>query len=778
MRCLQNLELKKKLVLLAAVSGTMALLMACAGFVWHDLRLLRTAQLEDLRNKAEILAFKSVSVMATEQPNAAALLMAKLKVPASVESASLFNALGTPVASYPIMALKEDDWEFPSDHYSHRYANSGELELFHPIIDHGREIGVVYLKANTQEFDEQFRSHAFMIVTVTLCSLAVALLFASMTQSWITKPILKLADAAREITSNDDYTIRVHLTSHDELGVLYTSFNRMVEKIQKSQAELKQARDELEARVEQRTRQLQEGIVQRELIQQELVRAKEAAEDASQAKSRFLANMSHEIRTPLNGILGFTDYVLIHDRNLSESNRRDCLRMIKKSGDSLLVLINDILDLSKIEAGQMDFEQVPFSPHDVIMEVVSMLRPKAYEKNLSLEFHWNGVVPETIESDPVRFRQLLTNLIGNAVKFSESGGVEIVARLEQTSCELVVEVIDTGVGIPLETQPTLFTPFTQGDSSVTRRFGGTGLGLSICQSIVDGLGGRIWVSSEPGCGSTFSFTIETGSLTHVRLLLQPPHNFEWEPEESIVSHQISLRSKRILVAEDGQTNRKLIELVLTRAGAEVVLVENGKEAIEEARKSEFDLVLMDIQMPVLDGYSATMQMRAEGFSKPIVALTANAMHGDKERCIAAGCSEYLTKPIRQELLLAKIVSLVTGEAVVIPSEPAISITNDTGSLVSELPIEDPQFAELVSEFIVRARETMTELRAAHNANDDKQMAKLAHWMKGTGGMAGFPILTESARDLEGSVKNADPHAVMAQLTRLEMLVGQLQSPEV
>jgi signal transduction histidine kinase/HPt (histidine-containing phosphotransfer) domain-containing protein/ActR/RegA family two-component response regulator len=782
MRWIQNLDLKNKLVLLSAVSGAMAVFMACAGFVWHDVRLLRSAQIQQLRTQAEMLAFNCSGLAPHDLAAGFETLLAKLETQASIDSICLFDATNEVVAFYPITTLSADSLRLPVAHYSHRYTEFGELELFHPVTKQGEEIGVIYLKSNMREFYEQLYSYATVVVTVTSCSLAVALLFASMMQSLISQPILQLADAARDITTKNDYTIRVTSDSNDELGVLFGSFNRMVDKIQSSQTELKQAHDEMEHRVEQRTRQLQNEIVERERIQSELVRAKEAAEAASESKSRFLANMSHEIRTPLNGILGFADYILMHDHELREADRRDYLRTIKKSGESLLVLINDILDLSKIEAGQMDFEKVRFSPHHVIAEVISILRPKAREKSLNLDYQWNSVVPDTIESDPVRFRQLLMNLVGNAVKFSETGRVEVIAQLDQTTWKLMIDVIDTGIGIPLETQEALFKPFTQGDSSVTRRFGGTGLGLSICKNIARGLGGEVSVTSEIGIGSTFSFTIDTGSLTGVAMSPHPIGDIV--SDEPLVSHVKSLASRQILVVEDGDTNRKLIRLVLMRAGADVVMVENGLDALAAAHDGTFDLILMDMQMPIMDGYSATKRLRAEGFTMPIVALTAHAMRGDEDRCFEAGCTEYLTKPIRQDLLLSTMLTLINRDPTGPgkdsrpddDSEPVVE--QSMGMLVSELPIHDLPFAELVCEFVERAREKMAELRQAHRTNDNDLLAKLAHWMKGSGGMAGFPQLTESSRALENRIRSSDIPGIAVGLDDLEALIDRLQMPEL
>jgi len=773
MRWIQILDLKNKLVLLSAVSGAMALLMASTGFVWHDLRALKTAQIEELRAHAEILALTSAESIATQRSVDEDALAAILRPHGTIASAVLFDDQGRSIADYP--HHYDRTLSLPDAHFSHRYTRVGELELFQPIYLNGREVGVVYLKANMREFDEQVRSHAILILTVTLCSLAVALIFGSMVQSLISRPILQLADAARTITTSDDYTVRVSTDSQDELGVLFGSFNQMVEKIQTSQAELKQARDQLEDRVELRTRELQDEIQRREQIQQELVRAKEAAEAASEAKSRFLANISHEIRTPLNAILGFTDFISLHDHQLREADRLDYLKSIKTSGEGLLGLINDILDLSKIEAGQMEYEQLSFHPDSVIADAIAILRPKARERKLILESYWIGAVPHLIQSDPVRLRQVLVNLIGNAIKFTERGSISVVARLDDQTRQLRISVIDTGIGISAKTQESLFEPFIQGDSSVTRRFGGTGLGLSICRSIVQGLGGEIQVDSEPDRGSTFSFAIDAGPVGQIATSLTESMNVLADASNRTPS--VSLAAQRILVADDGETNRKLIELVLTQAGAEVILVEDGMAAVSAARAFEFDLIVLDMQMPVMDGYSAATHLRAEGFQKPIVAFTADAMRGDEDRCRKAGCSDYLTKPIRQEFLLARIASLLTGTDVLI-GEPSIATgpSSNSGPLISELPIDDLPFAELVCEFIERAHEKMAELHAAQSEADFERMAKLAHWIKGSGGMAGFPSMTDTARTLEHAIRVRDIPGIQAGMTAVAAVVDRLQSP--
>ena len=413
----------------------------------------------------------------------------------------------------------------------------------------------------------------------------------------------------------------------------------------------------------ERTAELREEIARREKTQRELFQAKEAAEAANVAKSRFLANMSHEIRTPLNAVIGFTDLLLNSGNQCDEAEREDYLETIHTSGKHLLALINDILDLSKIEADRLEVEQVRCSPHEIISEIVSVLRVKALEKNLTLDYHWNGGVPETICTDPARFRQLLMNLVSNAIKFTTAGSVQIRAELVQDGPDpqLVVEVIDTGVGIPADKFEAIFDPFVQADTSVTRQFGGTGLGLTISRRIAQALGGDIGVSSEVGKGSTFTVTIATGPLDGVRILDAPAGGRHAKSAAGTEPDALpSLAGVRVLVVEDGDTNRKLIGLVLQRAGVEVTMAENGRIGADLALKDPFDLILMDMQMPVMDGYTAATLLRQHGLTTPIIALTAHAMKGDQDKCLAAGCSGYVTKPIDADLLVRTVAEMLSG----------------------------------------------------------------------------------------------------------------------
>ena len=772
-RFLPQRSIRAKLMLLATASGSVALLLACLGFMSNDSRLMHDAKLRQIAAQAELLGFNSSAALAVRDKVAAGQLLAALHFHSSIDSAVLFDAGGERLAEFHTGDEVPNLLHVP-DLLGSRYDGEGRLEFVHSVIESGQRVGTLYIRSNMSDLHAQMLSHRYITAWVALCSLAASITLSFVLQQIISHPILKLASTADQITRVGDYSLRVKSPSSDEIGQLYDAFNKMLDRVQVSDRALKRAYDELEERVEQRTSELVAEIRERERIQNDMVLAKEAAEAANQAKSEFLANMSHEIRTPLNAILGFADLVR-QGTDLSVAEQRDYLDTIHQSGQHLLSLISDILDLSKIEAGQLTVENIRCSPHQLIAETVSVLRVRAREKGLKLDYNWVGQVPEAIQSDPARLRQMLLNVVGNALKFTDNGGVYIIAQIVGVleDPRLLLEVVDTGIGIQGEKLQDIFDPFCQADTSVTRRFGGTGLGLAICRRLAEALGGGIAVQSRPNEGSIFSISIATGSLVGVPMLEGPMNDVPRPREEPHAKKRFSLPGRRILVADDGDTNRKLIQIVLRRAGATVLCAENGQQAHEIAIREPLDAILMDMQMPVMDGYTATSRLRDAGVKTPVIALTAHAMKGDEERCRAAGCIGYLTKPVNAERLLAALAAEIGGVEVLEQSSEHEGRPADGTALLSTLPLEDAEFRDIVDEFVARLQVRLASMHVAMAAGDLIELKSLAHWLKGAGGTAGFQPLTETAFELEMALAAEDAVACSRALEDLDALEVQI-----
>ena len=432
--------------------------------------------------------------------------------------------------------------------------------------------------------------------------------------------------------------------------------------LENAHRELSRYRDELEKRVEERTAELR-------IAKDRAEAASQAAEAASRAKTAFLANMSHEIRTPMTAILGYADMMLEPGQTISD--RHDCLQVVRRNARHLLELINNVLDISKIEADKLTIDPSPTDLPDLLSDLVSLMRPRAAEKGLTFDLEASGKLPRTINTDPLRLRQILINLVGNAIKFTGTGKVKLRVALESpatTNAALRCDIIDTGIGLTHDQLARLFQPFAQADNSTTRRYGGTGLGLTISRRLANLLGGDVTATSTPGRGSTFTLRLDAGPadrLTFVEAVneaLRPKTNQKTATPEPAWSLK-----GRILLCEDGPDNQRLICAHLRRAGAQVTVADNGRLGVDAALDAikghkPYDVILMDMQMPELDGYGAASELRKKNCTTPIIALTAHAMSQDREKCLAAGCTDYLTKPVEKGALLRTIAKYLPTQA--------------------------------------------------------------------------------------------------------------------
>ena len=645
----RKLSIHTQLIMLATVSACVAVLVSSSCFVLHDVNMLREAKLFNLHVHADMMGVCADDFRTAETAGNA--MNSFLQTQPTIVHGCFFDIRGRLLATY------ERDQGYPipiCQPESSRLLKNGYLEFFHTIKDNDTTLGTLYLLDDNSDVNAQFLYYIKIAMLVTFISCCVSLLIATRLQAFISRPIKALSAAAENVRVNANYDIRVDEHGGGEISTLCSSFNQMLAQIGKSKSQLSEARDELEKRVGDRTSQLRMEIAERKKIEADLMRALDDAKDMNDARCLFLASMSHEIRTPLNAILGFSD-LLLKGVERGEGERKTFLSTILTSGRHLLELINGILDYSKMDAGQMELEIREFSPDHLIAEVLSVLDVKAREKGLVLSREWVTGVPATIKNDESRMRQSIFNLVGNAIKFTDEGQILVRAALlvNTSPAILQVEIIDTGIGISNDKLNDIFEPFVQADSSITRKYGGTGLGLAITRKIARAMGGDLVVTSELNVGSTFRLTFSTGNLDGVAIHTEPIAEIKAQQKPNEIL-RTDLSGAKILVVEDTDANRKLVNIILTRAKADVDLAVNGQEGRDMATQKDYDLILMDMQMPVMDGYEATRQLRAVGFNKPIYALTSNALKGDAIKCRDAGCSGYITKPIDTDYLIRTI----------------------------------------------------------------------------------------------------------------------------
>ncbi len=769
----RDISIQRKVMSIMVLQSTIVLTLVSLAVIANVAIVKHKEVKEDIASLTDIIALNASSALVFDDRKAAQETLSGLKEKKQVISAYIFDSKDTIFAQYrsnrvgnyvePIALLEEATVKAGG------FVWDDDIEIVKNIVVDGQTIGRVLIQSDLSLLYSQLSHFIIIITTVFVSALLLTYALSKSFQRVITSPVIELAQTMQQVSSNTDFSLRVEKKRLDEVGTLIEGFNTMLAEIQKRDERIASYKESLEDAIIKRTFQLTATNNELETTISDLHVAKKAAESANLAKSQFLANMSHEIRTPMNGIMGMTEVLL--KSGLTE-RQHHFAATIKNSSNSLLTIINDILDFSKIEAGQLALETVPFNLLDMLSELIEVFSEQAEWKEIILKTEIDHEVPYSVEGDPVRLRQILINLVGNALKFTEQGQITIKARTaELTATHVVIkfEITDTGIGICPEALPLIFDRFAQADSSTTRRFGGTGLGLSIVQQLTELMGGSTGVESSFGMGSTFWFTTRLARFSGQL----PETAFTLIEDDSVALTNIGVK---VLVVEDTMVNREVCCELLLHLGHSATVANNGREALELLQNERFDVVLMDCQMPVMDGYKATQRHREwesrQGVERlPIIALTGNAMEQDKQLCLDAGMDDYLKKPFNlsdlRDVLARWLPDLERTDSRNGSTEPTspVSTHRENMLLLERAPLDGIKelrkpgtpdiLAKVISVYETDAPQLIIAMRNSLEQNNTEELIRAVHSLKTSSAMLGAQFLADQCHRLEITLRNGE-----------------------
>lgn len=639
---LQNLSIKRKLTLITMLTSSIALILSSVSFLIYDLVSFRHLLSQDLITQAEIIGYNSAGAMEFKDEPAATATLSALTAKEDIVTAVLYKPDGKIFAHY-----FRSNAPLPGFLPSHLQAKGyrfegGYLEVFQEVTLNGEHVGTLFLQSDMRQWSLRAKRYANILIIFVLVSGLFALFVSSKLQGLISKPILHLEDTMRMVSSNKNYAVRAIKTYSDEIGRLIDGFNTMLSEIQQRDIALQSTNGELKTR----TQELEQEVFQRKQTQEELLNAKHAAEEANRAKSTFLANMSHELRTPLNAIIGYSEMLEEETRDSGKIENVQDLKKIQGAGKHLLSLINDVLDLSKIEAGKMGLHLETFEVSQVIEEMVTTLQPAAAKNANSIHVHLAENV-SVMKADITKVRQILFNLLSNACKFTDRGTISVdVDQMKVEGKEWIqFRVSDTGIGISAKQKENLFHEFAQADASIARKYGGTGLGLAITHRFVQLMNGQINVESEPGKGAIFTVQLPT----QVVIETTEPALSEGAIEASATFSETKTDLDTILVIDDDPSVRDLMSRFLTKLDFRVVVAANGEEGLRLAKQIHPLLITLDVVMPECDGWTVLNRLKGdpELAQVPVIMVT---VVDNEARGLDLGASSYLIKPVERDRL--------------------------------------------------------------------------------------------------------------------------------